>query len=177
MPRLVLALSWCLCVVTVLAQEKRPFRTPDTVYIPTPAAVVTAMLRMANVGRGDVVYDLGSGDGRIPIAAAARYGARAVGIEIDPILVRQAEGNLARAGVGDRVRFFNQDLFEANIGAATVVTLFLLPRLNLELMPKLKRELRPGARIVSHQFHMGDQWPPDQSQDVNGLMIYVWTIR
>jgi cyclopropane fatty-acyl-phospholipid synthase-like methyltransferase len=135
------------------------------------------MLNLAHVTPADIVYDLGSGDGRIPIAAATRYGARGVGIEIDPMRIREAEGNLAKAGVSGRVRFVNQDLFEANISEATVVTLFLLPRLNLELMPKLKRELRPGARIVSHQFHMGDQWPPEQSQDVNGLMIYLWTIR
>ena len=172
-----IVLGAALWLASPSARQLTRLRPPDVRFVPTPDNVVEAMLNLAHVTSADIVYDLGSGDGRIPIAAAARYGARAVGIEIDPILVRQAEGNLAKAGVGDRVRFFNQDLFEANISAATVVTLFLLPRLNLELMPKLKRELRPGARIVSHQFHMGDQWPPDQSQDVNGLMIYLWTIR
>ena len=156
------------------AHQFTRLRPPDVRFVPTPESVVEAML---NLTSADIVYDLGSGDGRIPIAAATRYGARSVGIEIDPMRIREAEGNLAKAGVGDRVRFVNQDLFEANISAATVVTLFLLPRLNLELIPKLKRELRPGARIVSHQFDMGEEWPPEQSQDVNGLMIYLWTIR
>jgi len=159
------------------AHQFTRLRPPDVRFVPSPESVVEAMLNLAHVTSADIVYDLGSGDGRIPIAAATRYGARGVGIDIDPMRIREAEGNLAKAGVGDRVRFVNQDLFEANISAATVVTLFLLPRLNLELIPKLKRELRPGARIVSHQFDMGDQWPPEQSQDVNGLMIYLWTIR
>ena len=172
-----IVLGAALWLASASAHQLTRLRPPDVRFVPTPDNVVEAMLNLAQVTSADIVYDLGSGDGRIPIAAAARYGARAIGIEIDPILVRQAEANLAKAGVGDRVRFFNQDLFEANISAATVVTLFLLPRLNLELMPKLKRDLRPGARIVSHQFHMGDQWPPDQSQDVNGLMIYLWTVR
>ena len=161
------------------AHQFTRLRPPDVRFVPTPESVVEAMLNLARVTSADIVYDLGSGDGRIPIAAATKYGARSVGIEIDPMRIREAEGNLAKAGagVGDRVRFVNQDLFEANISAATVVTLFLLPRLNLALIPKLKRELRPGARIVSHQFDMGEEWPPEQSQDVNGLMIYLWTIR
>ena len=152
-------------------------RRPDVIYVPTPQNVVDAMLALAHVTSADVVYDLGSGDGRIPITAARDYGARGVGIEIDPNRIRQANRNLARVGVGDRVRFLNQDLFEADIRDATVVTLFLLPSLNQKLMPKLKRELKPGTRIVSHSFHMGDQWPADRSQDVNGLMIYLWTIK
>lgn len=135
------------------------------------------MLALARVTSADVVYDLGSGDGRIPIAAARKYGARGVGVEIDPLRIREANDNLKRSGVGDRVVFLNQDLFEADISPATVVTLFLLPRLNLQLMPKLKRELRPGTRIVSHQFHMGDEWTPERVQDVGGLTIYLWTIR
>src|SRR5436309_3503020 len=135
------------------------------------------MLELAHVTAADVVYDLGSGDGRIPITAAKKYGARGVGIEIDSARIRESADNVVKAGVADRVRFINQDLFEANIGEATVVTLFLLPRLNLQLMPKLKRELRRGTRVVSHQFDMGDEWPPERSQDVDGLMIYLWTIR
>jgi cyclopropane fatty-acyl-phospholipid synthase-like methyltransferase len=138
---------------------------------------VDAMLKLASVTAADVVYDLGSGDGRIPITAAKQYGARGVGIEIDHIRIREANDNLKKAGVGDRVRFVQQDLFEADIREATVVTLFLLTRLNQQLMPKLKRELRPGTRVVSHQFRMDDTWPPEESQDVNGLMIYLWTIR
>ena len=135
------------------------------------------MLELAHVTAADVVYDLGSGDGRIPIAAAKRYGAFGVGVEIDAKLNRVANDNARSAGVADRVRFFTQDLFEADISQATVVTLFLLPRVNQELMPKLMRELRPGTRIVSHQFDMGERWPPEKSQDVNGLMIYLWTIK
>ena len=106
-----------------------------------------------------------------------RYGAFGVGIEIDAKLNREAADHARKAGVADRVRFMTQDLFETDISQATVVTLFLLPRVNQELIPKLKRELRPGTRIVSHQFDMGEQWPPEKSQDVNGLMIYLWTIR
>jgi cyclopropane fatty-acyl-phospholipid synthase-like methyltransferase len=135
------------------------------------------MLQLAQVTAADIVVDLGSGDGRIPIAAAAKYGAFGVGVEIDARLNREAADNARKAGVADRVRFLTQDLFEADISQATIVTLFLLPRINQELIPKLKRELRPGTRIVSHQFDMGEQWPPEQSQDVNGLMIYMWTIK
>ena len=159
------------------ARQITRLRPPDVRFVPTPQSVVDAMLELAHVTAADVVYDLGSGDGRIPITAAKKYGARGVGIEIDSARIREAADNVVKAGVGDRVRFINQDLFEANIGEATVVTLFLLPRLNLQLMPKLKRELRRGTRVVSHQFDMGDEWPPERSQDVDGLMIYLWTIR
>jgi SAM-dependent methyltransferase len=152
-------------------------RPPDVKYVPTPQSAVDAMLELAGVTANDVVYDLGSGDGRIPITAAKKYGARGVGIEIDSYYLRWAADNLARAGVADRVVFLNQDLFESDLSPATVVTLFLLPRLNQQLIPKLKRELRPGSRVVSHQFDMGDQWPPDQTRDVNGLTVYLWTIR
>ena len=151
-------------------------KPPDVKFVPTPQSVVVAMLDLAKVTPADVVYDLGSGDGRIPITAAKEYGARGVGIEIDWIRIRDANDNLKKAGVGDRVRFVNQDLFEADISEATVVTMFLMGWMNQELMPKLK-QLRPGARIVSHQFDMGYAWPPEQSQDVDGLMIHLWTIR
>jgi cyclopropane fatty-acyl-phospholipid synthase-like methyltransferase len=159
------------------AGQIRRLRPPDVKYVPTPQSAVDAMLELARVTAADVVYDLGSGDGRIPITAAKKYGARGVGIEIDTFYLRDAIDNRARAGVADRVTFLNQDLFEADISPATVVTLFLLPRLNQQLIPKLKRELRTGARIVSHQFDMGDAWPPDETRDVNGLTIYLWTIR
>ena len=152
-------------------------KQPDVRYVPSPDSVVEAMLELAHVTASDVVFDLGSGDGRIPIAAAQRYGAVGVGVEIDAKLNREAAGHAKQAGVTDRVRFVTQDLFEADISQATVVTLFLLPRINQELIPKLRRELRPGTRIVSHQFDMGAQWPPEQAQDVNGLMIYLWTVR
>jgi cyclopropane fatty-acyl-phospholipid synthase-like methyltransferase len=169
----------CLAVVLLAVPASGQFKgtkQPDVRYVPSPDSVVDAMMELAHVTAADVVYDLGSGDGRIPVAAARR-GAFGVGIEIDAKLNREAADNAKKAGVSDRVQFLTQDLFEADIRNATVVTLFLLPRINQDLMPKLKRELRPGTRIVSHQFDMGDQWPPEQSQDVNGLMIYLWTIR
>ena len=171
-----LAFFLLLLALPVRAQFKGT-RQPDVRYVPSPDSVVDAMLELARVTAGDVVYDLGSGDGRIPIAAAQRYGAFGVGVEIDAKLNRVAADNAKKAGVTDRVRFLTQDLFEAEIGQASVVTLFLLPRINQDLIPKLKRELRPGTRIVSHQFDMGEQWPPEKSQDVNGLMIYLWTIK
>jgi cyclopropane fatty-acyl-phospholipid synthase-like methyltransferase len=155
----------------------RPPKQPDVRYVPTPQNVVDAMLRLARVTSADVVYDLGSGDGRIPITAAQTYGARGVGVEIDARLVREASDNAKKARVQDRVTFVNQDLFDTDISPATVVTLFLLPRINQELMPKMQRMLRPGTRIVSHQFDMGPQWPPEQAQDINGLTIYLWTIH
>ena len=135
------------------------------------------MLELAHVTAADVVYDLGSGDGRIPITAAQRYGARGVGIEIDSTLVRESNSRLAQSGVADRVRFVNQDLFETDLSEATVVTVFLLPRVLDRLLPKLRKELKPGTRLVSHQYHFGDEWPPDETRDVYGLTIYLWTIR
>ena len=160
-----------------LAAQLDRLKPPDVKYVPSPDSVVDAMLKLAKVTSADVVYDLGSGDGRIPITAAKVYGARGVGIEIDRLRILEANDNLRKAGVADRVRFVQGDLFEANISEATVVTLFLLTRLNQQLMPKLKRELRPGTRVVSHQFRMDDSWPPEQIEDVNGLAIYLWTIR
>ena len=151
-------------------------RDPDVIYVPTPQEVVDAMLAMANVSSTDVVYDLGSGDGRIPITAAQKYGARAVGIDINPQRIKEANENLAKANVGGKVKFLNQDLFETDISEATVVTLYLLPSLNLKLMPTLKK-LKPGTRIVSHSFDMGTEWPPEKTQDVGGRTVYLWTIK
>jgi tRNA G37 N-methylase Trm5 len=151
-------------------------RQPDVIYVPTPQEVVDAMLQLANVTAKDVVYDLGSGDGRIPITAAQKHGARGVGIDINPERIKEANENLAKADVGNKVKFLNADLFESDFGEATVVTLYLLPSLNLKLMPKLK-ELKPGTRIVSHSFDMGSEWPPEKTQDVNGRTIYLWTIK
>ena len=165
-----------VALVLLSALQFTRLRPPDVKFVGTPQNVVEAMLELARVTPSDVVYDLGSGDGRIPITAAKKYGARGVGIEIDRFYLRDAYDNVAKAGVGDRVRFLNEDLFEADIHEATVVTLFLLPRLNLQLIPRFRRELKPGTRIVSHKFDMGDEWPPEKSQDVNGLMIYLWTI-
>ena len=134
------------------------------------------MLKLAKVTKNDVVYDLGSGDGRIPITAAKTYGARAVGIDIDPMRIKEANENLKAAGVGDRVKFLNQDLFTANISEATVVTLYLLPTLNLKLLPKLNKELKPGTRVVSHAFDFGEKAPAIEKMNVNGRTIYLWTI-
>jgi tRNA G37 N-methylase Trm5 len=151
-------------------------RQPDVRYVPTPQNIVEAMLDMARVTPNDVVYDLGSGDGRIPITAAKKFGARGVGIEIEPRLIRESNDNAAKAGVADRVWFLNQSFWDVDLSGASVVTLFLLPRVNQELMPKLKR-LRPGTRIVSHYYDMGPQWPPDRSQEINSLTIYLWTVK
>jgi cyclopropane fatty-acyl-phospholipid synthase-like methyltransferase len=172
------------CLSTILvspasAQQTGQLRQPDVIYVPTPQEVVDEMLKMAKVTSTDVVYDLGSGDGRIPIAAAQKHGARAVGIDIDPQRVKEAQENLKQAGpdVQQKVRFLNQDLFETNISEATVVTLYLLPSLNVKLIPKLRQELKPGTRVVSHSFDMGAEWPPEQTAEVNGRMIYYWTIK
>jgi 16S rRNA G966 N2-methylase RsmD len=158
------------------AQQAGTLRSPDVIYVPTPQEVVDAMLAMARVTSSDVVYDLGSGDGRIPITAAQKHGARAVGIDIDPQRIKEANENLAKAMVGDKVKFLNQDLFETDLGQATVITLYLLPSLNVKLIPKLK-QLKPGTRIVSHSFDMGTEWPPEKTQDVQGRTIYYWTIK
>jgi predicted O-methyltransferase YrrM len=158
------------------AAPQKELRAPDVNFVPTPHDVVDAMLKVAKVGKGDVLYDLGSGDGRIPIAAAQKYGiARGVGIDINPERIKEANENLAKAGVGDRVRFINADLFESDLGEATVITLYLLPELNLKLLPKLLKEVRPGTRIVSHAFNMGN-WKPEQALKVNGRDVYFWTI-
>ena len=150
-------------------------RRPDVIYVPTPEEVVDAMLQVAKVTKNDVVYDLGTGDGRIPVTAAKKYGARGVGIDIDPQRIKDATENVQKNGVGDKVRIIQGDLFETNISEATVVTLYLLPSLNQKLMPKLMKELKPGTRIVSHAFDMGD-WKPEQELDVNGRKVYFWTI-
>ncbi|MFO7277151.1 MAG: class I SAM-dependent methyltransferase [Pseudomonadota bacterium] len=154
-------------VVTAVAQVP---------YVRTPERVVVAMLRLAGVDENDVVYDLGSGDGRIVIEAARRFGARGVGIDIDPERIREANENARAAGVADRVRFIQQDMFEADLREATVVTLYLVPQFNQRLRPKLLRELPPGARIVSHQYDMGDDWPPLRKRRVGLRTIYLWVI-
>jgi SAM-dependent methyltransferase len=169
--------------VPVATQEaQKPLRTPDVIFVPTPEEVVDAMLKVAKVTKNDVVYDLGSGDGRIPVTAAQKYGARAVGIDIDPVRIREANERLKSAAASDpsltqRVRFLNEDLFTANISEATVVTLYLLPSLNIKLIPKLNKELKPGTRVVSHAFDMGPDIKPDMEPlNVNGRTVYFYTI-
>jgi SAM-dependent methyltransferase len=150
--------------------------TRDVLYVPTPQPTVEAMLELARVTSIDVVYDLGSGDGRIVITAAKKYGARGVGIEIDPVLVKEATARAAAAGVTDKVQFLAADLFEAKISEATVVTLYLLQSINERLRPKLVRELKPGTRVVSHVFNMGPEWPPEKTMPLERGRIYLWTI-
>ena len=158
------------------APAQKELRSPDVIYVPTPNEVVEAMLKVAKVGAGDVLYDLGSGDGRIPITAAQKHGIkRGVGIDINPERIKEANENLARAGVGDRVKFVNADLFESDFRDATVITLYLLPSLNLKLLPKLLNETKPGTRIVSHAFDMGS-WKPEQALKVEGRDVFFWTI-
>lgn len=159
-------------------REARPpgYREPDVVYVPTPTAVVEAMLQLAQVDGDDILYDLGSGDGRIPIAAAKKFGTRGVGIDINPVRVREANANARAARVTDLVSFREEDLFEADFSEATVVTLYLLPTLNIKLRPKLLAELRPGTRIVSHAFDMGTDWEPEQTVTVDSSTIHLWTV-
>ena len=157
--------------------QAQPARTPDVLYVPTPQPVVDAMLAMAKVTDKDVVYDLGCGDGRIPITAAAKYGARGVGIDIDPRRIEEANQNAKAAGTTDKVTFRLADLFESDIHDATVVTLYLLPSLNVRLMPKLQKELKPGTRVVSHSFDMGPSWPPDERGEVEGKSYFLWIIK
>jgi precorrin-6B methylase 2 len=158
-----------------IAQERRP----EVPFVPTPDEVVAEMLRLANVDKNDVVYDLGCGDGRIVITAAQKLGARGVGVDIDPERIKESNENARKAGVTDRVKFLQQDLFEIDLSEATVVTLYLLPDVNLRLRPKLLRELKPGTRIVSHAFDMGD-WKPEKvvtvSSDDRERTIYYWVV-
>ena len=170
------------CALAIVLLSSQPGRSqsnksPDTIYLPTPGEVVTAMLQLAKVGKGDVVYDLGSGDGRIPIAAVKEFGAaRAVGVELDPARVQEANENARRAGVRDRVEFRQQDVFDADIRQATVVALYIGPAMNLKLRPKLLAELKPGSRVVSHAFDMGD-WMPLETRTVNGRPVFLWTVE
>ena len=150
-------------------------RTPDVIYVPTPQETVDAMLALGEVKPGDVLYDLGSGDGRIPITAAKVHGIRAVGIDIDPQRITEANENAREAGVSHLVTFRQEDLFQSNFRDATVVTLYLLESLNLKLRPKLLAELRPGTRIVSHAFSMGD-WQPEKTVETEAGPVHLWRI-
>ena len=158
--------AWISCV-TGYSQE----RQPDVNYVPTPEEVVIEMLKMAQVTPNDIVYDLGCGDGRIVITAAKVFGARGVGVDINPVRIKESNENARKAGVTNRVKFIEQDLFKTDISKATVVTLYLYPELNLRLRPKLFRELRPGTRIVSHEFDM-DDWKPDNMGTVHNVKLY-----
>lgn len=160
-------------------RAKKRLREPDVIFVPTPPETVDEMLRQAHLKKGDVLYDLGSGDGRIPIAAAKQYGVRAVGIDIDAKLVEEARETAKREGVDNLVSFRNEDMFAADIHDATVVTLYLSNTLNVMMRPKLLRELKPGSLIISHDFRMGD-WTPEKSIRVPWKnlyrTVYVWTV-
>lgn len=178
LPALALLLATLVPLAPALAQgapDTAARRTPDVIFVPTPQPVVDAMLELGGVKAGDVLYDLGSGDGRIPVTAAKKFGIRAIGIDIDPVRIAEANANAQQAGVTKLVSFRNEDLFQADFREATVVTLYLLPSLNEKLRPKLLSQLKPGTRIVSHAFPMGD-WKPEAEGEVDGNMIYLWTV-
>jgi SAM-dependent methyltransferase len=179
--RMLWMVGLCLSLTTLglwgsaVAQDRKP----DVEYVPTPHQVVAEMLRVAGVTKDDVLYDLGCGDGRVVIMAAKQHGARGVGIDIDPQRIKESRENARQAGVNKRVKFQQQDLFETDFREATVVTLYLLPKLNLQLRPKLLSELKPGTRVVSHDFDM-DDWQPDKMLRVPGPSyehsVYFWVI-
>jgi precorrin-6B methylase 2 len=173
-----------LSLAAATAQEAAPKRAPDVPYVPTTEEAVRAMLRLADVKKTDIVYDLGCGDGRIVIAAANAAGAHGVGIDINPVRIKEAKENARKAGVENLVRFEEKDLFEADIHEASVVTLFLLSSVNLKLRPKLLKELKPGTRIVSNTFDMGD-WKPlkevklDDNEDPDTYLshkFFLWIV-
>ena len=162
-------------VVTIPADVAPP-RPPDVIFVPTRESVADEMLRMAGVTSKDLVYDLGSGDGRILLLAAQKYGATGVGVEIDPRLVEKARAIAREGEVNSRVTFVQGDLFDTDISPATVVTMFLSPGVNARLEPKLRQQLRPGTRIVSHQFPIG-RWTPDKTMEADdGTRLYLWTV-
>jgi precorrin-6B methylase 2 len=158
------------------AQNPMPPQHLDVPYVPTPQEVVDAMLDLARVGRNDVVYDLGCGDGRI-VVSAARRGARATGVDLNPVRLAEARTNARQAGVETRVTFKEGDLYQADVSPATVVTLYLLPTVNIKLRPILWRQLRVGTRVVSHAFDMGPEWPAERTVEVENKTIYLWTIK
>jgi SAM-dependent methyltransferase len=172
--------TWLTCTAPVLAQNEGaapPDRTPDVIYVPTPQDVVDTMLQMAAVKPGEMVYDLGCGDGRIVISAARDFGALGIGVDIDPQRIAESVANAKTAGVTDRVQFKQADLFEMYFADADVVCLYLLPSLNVRLRPRILDELRPGTRIVSHSFDMGD-WSADEQVDggEEGQSVFFWVV-
>ena len=175
------ALAGCAAVAPTAGEAESPSPPValDVIFVPTDLSIVNAMLTLADVGPDDIVYDLGCGDGRIVIAAAKNFGARAVGVDIDPQRIREARANATRAGVGDRVTLRVENLFDTDMRNATVVTLFLSPELNARLKPKLLSELRPGTRVVSHRYGIAD-WIPDRTLTVTVLQshnyVFLWRV-
>ncbi|QNL50793.1 class I SAM-dependent methyltransferase [Olivibacter sp. SDN3] len=174
MPRFLLS-SILMLLGSFGAFAQSSYETLDVPYVPTKPAVVEAMLNMAKVNKNDVIYDLGCGDGRIVITAAKKYGATGVGVDIDPQRIEEANANLKKEGLTDKVKFIESDLFKVDFSNASVVTLYLLPDVNLRLRSKLLETLKPGTRIVSHAFDMGD-WKPEKQINVEGSTIYFWTV-
>ena len=161
----------------LLAQPTATPQSLDVPYVPTPQEVVERMLQMAKVGKTDVLFDLGCGDGRIVVTAAKSHGARGTGIDIDPERISEARKNAEQAGVTRQVDFKVADLFETDVSPASVVTLYLLPNINTRLRPQLWKQLKVGSRVVSHAFDMGPEWPPEKTESVEGRTIYYWTIK
>jgi len=172
--RAILALAACVVANSVAPQIARAQFSYDVPFVPTPPVVVEEMLRLANVGRDDFVIDLGSGDGRVVIAAVRKFGARGVGVDLDPDRIAESVYSAELQGVADRVAFLRQDLFKFDIRQATVVTMYLLPSVNMKLRPRLLGELKPGTRIVSHDFSMED-WQPDQKSTVR-KNVFLWIV-
>jgi SAM-dependent methyltransferase len=175
LPRRTLLAAGLLMPCLARAQE-RPAPRLDVHYVPTPMPVVNKMLEMAEVKRGNLLYDLGCGDGRIVVTAAKEFGARGIGIDLDPNRIAEAQANAREAGVSDLTRFMVADLFETDFSDADVVTLYLLPELNVRLRPRLWRQLKLGARVVSHDFRMGD-WKPERTEHVGNATVYGWTLN
>lgn len=171
---LLIASPWALPLARA---QDRPRPALDVPYVPTPPEVVARMLEIAQVKKGDLLYDLGCGDGRIVVTAAREFGARGVGIDIDPARIREARENARKEGVGKLVQFRQADLFKSDFSRATVVTLYLLPVINQKLRPQLWRQLKVGTRVVSHEFDMGDEWPPERTENLGGRRIHAWTIK
>ena len=167
--------SCCLLLFAAPLAAQQEEVQKDVPYVPSPTEIVETMLKLGEVHKGDILYDLGCGDGRIVVTAAQKFGARGTGVDIDPERIKEAEENARQAGVTDRVRFIQKNLFEADIHDATVVTLYLLPDVNLKLRPKLLKDLKVGTRIVSHQFDMGE-WKPDKKVQLGWRSVYLWTV-
>lgn len=168
-------LAWALLLIGLPLAAQWDDGPGEVPYVPTPPQVVEAMLKLAGVGSNDVVYDLGCGDGRIVVMAAQKFGARGVGIDINPVRIKEAEENARQAGVEKRVRFIEKNLFDADVREATVVTMYLLPDVNRRMRPILLRQLKTGSRIVSHAFDM-DDWPPDEKINADGRTVYLWRV-
>ena len=170
------ALAAGLLLPCLARAQDKPAPRLDVHYVPTPMPVVNKMLEMAELKSGNLLYDLGCGDGRIVVTAAKAFGARGIGIDLDPNRIAEAQANAREAGVSERTRFMVADLFDTDFSDADVVTLYLLPELNVRLRPRLWRQLKLGARVVSHDFRMGD-WAPERTEQVGGATVYRWTIE